>query len=70
MNMTLSLITLISVICSDKSILKGAKEECTKSFNACYLKNSKEDWALELVPEVRKVKVFYHCAWYEGWGTK
>jgi hypothetical protein len=70
MNMTLSLITMISILCSDQDMIKNAKENCIKSFNQCYQENAKKDWALELIPEVRKVKVFYHCAWYQGWGQK
>lgn len=65
MNMTLSLITLISILCN-KGFIAG-KDKCIESFNKCYLEAAKSDWAQEYVPEVRKVKVFYHCAFYQGW---
>ncbi len=64
----ISLNVLILQICLN--VVNPGKETCEQYMNKCVVEKAKEAWAQEYIPEVRKVKVFLHCAYFEGWGKK
>ena len=64
----ISLKILITTICI--GVVNPGKIQCVEYMNLCMEKTTKTEWALEYLPEVRKVKVFLHCAYFEGYGRK